>query len=120
MGINPILALQAALGVLTALFVAGWTAAVVAVRRGPAAPSPATEAGVPTLIEIGIGAVTNFFDTLGIGSFATTTALFRVPSPGPGSRHPGHAECRPHAADGRAGVHLHDGDSGRCADARQR
>ena len=78
MGINPILALQAALGVLTAIFVAGWTAAVLKVRRAPGvAPSPATDAGAPTLIQVGIGAVTNFFDTLGIGSFATTTALFR-------------------------------------------
>ena len=78
MGINPILALQGALGALTAVFVAGWTAAVLKVRRAPGvAPSPATDAGVPSLIQIGIGAVTNFFDTLGIGSFATTTALFR-------------------------------------------
>jgi uncharacterized membrane protein YfcA len=78
MGINPILALQAALGVLTAIFVAGWTAAVLKVRRAPGvAPSPPTDAGLPTPIQIGIGAVTNFFDTLGIGSFATTTALFR-------------------------------------------
>src|SRR3954470_2430202 len=78
MGINPILALQGALGALTAMFVAGWAAAVAAVRRSPpATPSPATEARLPTLVEIGIGALTNFFDTLGIGSFATTTALFR-------------------------------------------
>jgi uncharacterized membrane protein YfcA len=78
MGINPILALQAALGVLTAIFVAGWTAAVLKVRRAAGvAPSPSTDARVPTPIQIGIGAVTNFFDTLGIGSFATTTALFR-------------------------------------------
>jgi uncharacterized membrane protein YfcA len=28
-------------------------------------------------LSTGVGAVTNFFDTLGIGSFATTTALFR-------------------------------------------
>jgi uncharacterized membrane protein YfcA len=78
MGMNPILALQGALGALTALFVAGWSAAVVAARRGPAtAPSPATDARFPTPGEIGIGAVTNFFDTLGIGSFATTTAFFR-------------------------------------------
>ena len=78
MGINPILALQAALGVLTAIFVAGWTAAVLKVRRAPGvATSPATDAGAPSLIQVGIGAVTNFFDTLGIGSFATTTALFR-------------------------------------------
>ena len=27
---------------------------------------------------MGVGAVTNFLDTLGIGSFATTTALFRA------------------------------------------
>src|SRR3954470_22916225 len=78
MGINPILALQGALGALTAMFVAGWAAAVIAVRRSPpATPSPATDARFPTLGEIGIGALTNFFDTLGIGSFATTTALFR-------------------------------------------
>jgi uncharacterized membrane protein YfcA len=31
----------------------------------------------PTLESIGLGAVTNFFDTLGIGSFATTTAWIR-------------------------------------------
>ena len=79
MGINPILALQGALGALTAVFVAGWSAAVIAVRRAPAAaPSPATDTRFPTLIEMGIGALTNFFDALGIGSFAPTTALFRL------------------------------------------
>jgi uncharacterized membrane protein YfcA len=31
----------------------------------------------PTLESIGLGAVTNFFDTLGIGSFATTTAWLK-------------------------------------------
>ena len=59
--LNPISALLATLGLLTAGFVVGWSRA----ERGP------------TLAEIAIGAVTNFFDTLGIGSFATTTALFR-------------------------------------------
>jgi uncharacterized membrane protein YfcA len=78
MGINPILALQAALGALTAIFIAGWAAAVLKVRRAAGvAPSPSTDARVPTPIQIAVGAVTNFFDTLGIGSFATTTALFR-------------------------------------------
>ena len=33
--------------------------------------------GAPTPLSIGVGAVTNFLDTLGIGSFATTTAMFR-------------------------------------------
>jgi uncharacterized membrane protein YfcA len=32
----------------------------------------------PSLIHVGIGALTNFFDTLGIGSFATTTALYKL------------------------------------------
>ena len=32
---------------------------------------------VPTIEAIGLGAVVNFFDTLGIGSFATTTAWLR-------------------------------------------
>ena len=38
---------------------------------------PATFAGAPTLFQLTIGAVTNFFDTLGVGSFATTTSIFR-------------------------------------------
>ena len=32
----------------------------------------------PTLLDLVIGFVTNFFDTLGIGSLATTTAVFRL------------------------------------------
>jgi uncharacterized membrane protein YfcA len=37
----------------------------------------ATDAGAPTLFQVAIGAVTNFFDTLGVGSFATQTSIFR-------------------------------------------
>ncbi|HEX9366436.1 MAG TPA: sulfite exporter TauE/SafE family protein [Vicinamibacterales bacterium] len=59
---NPINALLAALAVLTGTYVMGWSK---------------SENG-PTLLEVAIGAVTNFFDSLGIGSFATTTALFRA------------------------------------------
>jgi uncharacterized membrane protein YfcA len=32
----------------------------------------------PSALELAIGVVTDFFDTLGIGSFATTTSLFRL------------------------------------------
>jgi uncharacterized membrane protein YfcA len=75
---TPLSALQTALGALTAIFIYGWTVAAGAVRRVAAKDaSPATDVGPPTLTQIGIGALTNFFDTLGIGSFATTTALFR-------------------------------------------
>lgn len=34
--------------------------------------------GFPNLRELAIGSVTNFFDALGIGSFATTTSLFKL------------------------------------------
>jgi uncharacterized membrane protein YfcA len=35
------------------------------------------ERAAPDAVRLGTGFITNFFDTLGIGSFATTTALFR-------------------------------------------
>jgi len=78
---NPITALLAALGALSVAFVGLWARAVVAARRTqPGAPQaePATDARFPTPLQLGVGAVTNFLDTLGIGSFATTTALFRA------------------------------------------
>jgi uncharacterized membrane protein YfcA len=34
--------------------------------------------GVPTLTQLAIGFATNFFDTLGIGSFATTTSAYKL------------------------------------------
>lgn len=75
---NPITALLVALGVLTAVFVGAWGSIVASVKREPGgAASPATDARVPTPLSLGVGAITNFLDTLGIGSFATTTALFR-------------------------------------------
>src|SRR5688572_10894180 len=79
---NPIEVLRLALVALTVVFTGGWAMTVVAARRarGTAAPAanPATDAKFPSPLQIGVGAATNFFDTLGIGSFATTTALFRV------------------------------------------
>jgi uncharacterized membrane protein YfcA len=75
---DPITALLGALCALTAAYIAGWGRAVALVRREHAAPSPATDARMPTATMIGIGAITNFLDTLGIGSFATTTAFFRA------------------------------------------
>ncbi|HYL38464.1 MAG TPA: sulfite exporter TauE/SafE family protein [Bryobacteraceae bacterium] len=45
--------------------------------------------GVPTPFEFLLGFVTNFFDTLGIGSFATTTAIFKFRRMVPDERIPG-------------------------------
>ena len=51
--------------------------------------------GVPSPLELFIGFITNFFDTLGIGSFAPTTAIFRrwrlvADEEIPGTLHAGH------------------------------
>lgn len=75
---NPITALLTVLGALTAVFIGGWTKAVLAARKVPGgANDPATDARFPNALQLAVGAGTNFLDTLGIGSFATTTALFR-------------------------------------------
>ena len=76
---NPITGLLTALGGLTVMFVGVWTRVLMAARRSPGgSQSPATDTRVPSALDLGIGAVTNFLDTLGIGSFATTTAIFRL------------------------------------------
>jgi uncharacterized membrane protein YfcA len=74
---NPINGLLAALGVLTAIYVGGWLGAIRRARDAGTG-GDATDARFPDLVQLGTGAVTNFFDTLGIGSFATTTAIFRA------------------------------------------
>lgn len=69
--------LLAALGVFALVYVVGWT---VLARRAAAEPGPAEiqPSARPGVLNLLIGAVTNFFDTLGIGSFAPTTAVFRL------------------------------------------
>jgi uncharacterized membrane protein YfcA len=74
---NPITGLLTALGALTVAYVALWGRAVARVR-GLGHSNEATDARFPTPFQILIGFVTNFFDALGIGSFATTTAIFRL------------------------------------------
>jgi len=59
---NPINALLTALAVLTGGYVVGWS----------------RQENGPSLGAMGVGWLTNFLDQLGIGSFATTTALFRA------------------------------------------
>jgi uncharacterized membrane protein YfcA len=76
---NPITGLLAALGVLTVVYVGGWARAVASARRsGGGTSNPATDARVPSPFQVGLGFVTNFLDALGIGSFATSTAVFKL------------------------------------------
>src|SRR5215468_8170291 len=67
--LTPKTGLFIALGGFAAFYLITWLPAIRRGRAGePTAPDP---------IRAGIGFVTNFFDTLGIGSFATTTSFFR-------------------------------------------
>ncbi|HEX9164541.1 MAG TPA: sulfite exporter TauE/SafE family protein [Gemmatimonadales bacterium] len=45
--------------------------------------------GRPSLLELFVGFVTNFFDTLGIGSYAPTTSIFKLKGIVPDERIPG-------------------------------
>lgn len=67
--------LLAALVALTLTYLTGWfvMARGRRGRRGHGSHEPVA----PRPIHLAIGAVTNFFDTLGIGSFATTTAAYK-------------------------------------------
>jgi uncharacterized membrane protein YfcA len=57
------------LGGFGLFYLAMWT---LAVRSGPQRPQ------APTALQTAIGFITNFFDTLGIGSFATTTSFYKL------------------------------------------
>ena len=60
---------------LGALIVSG---ILLVVRWSTSATRRGTPQGPPHAVDVVIGFATNFFDTLGIGSFATTTAAFRL------------------------------------------
>jgi uncharacterized membrane protein YfcA len=77
------------LGVFGLVFLVRWIRQVRATGHGSAA------AVRPSLWESAVGFVTNFFDTLGIGSFAPTTSIYKlkkmVPDEHiPGTMHVGH------------------------------
>src|SRR6185295_789397 len=63
-----------ALGAFGAVFSGAWARNLLRLHRQPPEPRTDTVVGPPSPVHIGIGFVTNFFDYLGIGSFATTTA----------------------------------------------
>jgi len=75
LGLFVLLGLLAVVGVV---YVVLWVAAVRRDRGTLPADDPAVEAGPPERSHLFIGFVTNFFDTLGIGSFAPTTSWFKL------------------------------------------
>jgi len=70
--------LLALLGVFAVVYIIVWAAEMK--RRGFVLPS---------WLEVGVGFITDFFDTLGIGSFAPTTTMFKFWKIAPDERIPG-------------------------------
>jgi hypothetical protein len=75
--------LLAVLGVFGVMFLSSWIQQV----RHDARPVKR-----PTGTEVGIGAFTNFWDTLGVGSYAPTTSFFKLLKIVPDEEIPG--RCR--------------------------
>ncbi len=73
--------LLAGLGVFAATFIVAW------LKLGK--PQSDDDHGAPTPTHLGLGFVINFFDTLGIGSYAPTTAMYRLLKLVPDERIPG-------------------------------
>ena len=85
--LDPRVFLFTALALLTALLLFAWyRAASAATRAGRTGDG---WSGPPNFFENAVGFVTNFFDTLGIGSFAPTTSLFKLKQVVPDEEIPG-------------------------------
>ena len=65
-----------ALAAVTVVFAITWIADIRRRRGGSAAGADGLVSPGP--LATGVGFVTNFFDTLGIGSFATTTSMYKL------------------------------------------
>jgi uncharacterized membrane protein YfcA len=75
--LTPLVALQAALAAFTAYYLGAWYTGARAAQSAPNAPAEARDTAAPSPTHLGLGVVTHVFDTLGIGSFAPTTAVFK-------------------------------------------
>ena len=76
---NPITGMLIALIALTLVYLVAWARAFMAARQLKSTDrAPADDTRPPTLVHLLIGFVTNFFDTLGIGSYAPTTAIYKI------------------------------------------
>ena len=75
--LTPLLGLQAALAAFTAYYLGAWWQGFAKAKATLGVTPEAIAGGGPTPAQLGVGAITNFFDTLGIGSFAPTTAMFK-------------------------------------------
>ena len=72
---------------------------------------------MPTPAGLGTGFVTNFFDVLGIGSFATTTAVFKLLKMVPDEKYPWHSQHWSYIKCNHADVRFYKDSSGGGDDA---
>ena len=82
-------ALLVALAIVTASYALIWIRAIARARRKPQHTEGDAPAVMPGPLEIAIGFGANFFDTLGIGSFATTSSVFKLAGLVPDEQIPG-------------------------------
>jgi uncharacterized membrane protein YfcA len=85
--VDAVSALFVTLAVLVAIYVARWWTALSRSRALP--PDASERAAAPGLLHTALGFITNFFDTLGVGSFATTTTIYKLRALVPDERIPG-------------------------------
>ncbi len=76
--LHPRVWLFAILAAFGFAYVAVWTKTLLAARWRSSSADPSGHVKPPTPFELGLGFVTNFFDALGIGSFAPTTSVFKL------------------------------------------
>ncbi len=93
---DPRVLLLTGLALLVGFFLIAWYRAATAASRSPEggiAVGPGARSdgwtGPPSFYENAVGFVTNFFDSLGIGSFAPTTSLFKLRQVVPDGQIPG-------------------------------
>jgi uncharacterized membrane protein YfcA len=67
-----------ALAIISGLYIIAWTLIARKNRRAAQAEGSGREPVVPSPFQAFIGFFANFLDTLGIGSFATTTSIFKL------------------------------------------
>ncbi len=71
-------AVYLALAAVSIVFSGYWGRQLAAARRDASAQDPAAPLAAPSAVQMAIGLLANFFDTLGIGSFAPTTSAFKL------------------------------------------
>jgi uncharacterized membrane protein YfcA len=75
--LSPLTALLWALRGFAAFYIGAWFIGARRARAASDVPAEAKPGGFPSAGQMGLGFLTDFLDTLGIGSFAPTTSVFK-------------------------------------------